>query len=174
MDYLFLARWSPWIVGIGIGALVWISFLFSNRAIGVSTAYTRMGGIIELFVRGEIVKEREYFKKFVPKVDWEWMLVLGVIIGSFISSILSGQFKVEFVPVFWSKAFGESIFLRLITALLGGVLVGFGARLAGGCTSGHGISGTSQLAVSSWMALILFFTGGIGTAMFLFNLIGGI
>ncbi|OKY79045.1 MAG: putative transporter component containing two sulfur transport domain [Candidatus Methanohalarchaeum thermophilum] len=174
MSCFFLARWSPWLVGVGIGVLVWLGFLFSNRAIGCSTAYARTGGILESFIRGKRVKDREYFKKFSPIVDWEWMLVLGVGIGSFFSAILSGQFKMEIVPVIWSNTFGRSIILRLVAALLGGVFIGFGSRLAGGCTSGHGISGSSQLALSSWLAFILFFTGGIATAMFLFNFIGGV
>ncbi len=174
MSWFFLARWSPWLVGIGIGILIWLGFLLSDRAIGCSTAYARTGGIIESFFRGEKVGNREYFLKFIPEIDWEWMLVLGVIVGSFLSAILSGQFGLEFVPVIWFNAFGGSIILRLIVALLGGILIGFGARLAGGCTSGHGISGSSQLAVSSWVAFSFFFVGGIATALFLFDFIGGV
>ena len=45
----------------------------------------------------------------------------------------------------------------------------FGARLAGGCTSGHGISGTLQLSVGSWIALVCFFIGGAATAMLMFG-----
>jgi uncharacterized membrane protein YedE/YeeE len=56
--------------------------------------------------------------------------------------------------------------------MLGGVFLGFGARWAGGCTSGHGISGTMQLAVSSWISAICFFIGGILMAQFLFKVIG--
>jgi len=174
MNWFFLARWSPWIVGIGIGILVWLGFLLSDRSIGCSTAYARTGGIIERLIRGKKVENREYFRKFAPTIDWEWMLVLGLIIGSFSSAILSGNFKVEVIPAIWSNVFGGSAILRLTAALFGGTLIGFGARLAGGCTSGHGITGSSQLAVSSWLAFVLFFAGGIATALFLFNFIGGI
>ena len=59
-------------------------------------------------------------------------------------------------------------FGRLISALLGGFLLGFGSRFASGCTSGHGISGTMQLAISSWLAAICFFVGGILTAFLIF------
>jgi len=52
---------------------------------------------------------------------------------------------------------------------VGGVILGMGARWAGGCTSGHGISGTLQLAVSSWLAVICFFIGGIVTAMVIYR-----
>ena len=56
-----------------------------------------------------------------------------------------------------------------MAALIGGILIGLGARWAGGCTSGHGISGTMQLAVSSWLAVVCFFIGGVFTATLLFN-----
>lgn len=174
MDWLLLDSWSPYVVGIGIGILVWLGFLLSDRSIGCSTAYARFGGILEGLFRGRDIKNREYFQEFVPKIDWEWMLVFGIVVGSFSSALLSGQFEVEVVPTIWSDAFGESAILRLFTAVAGGILIGFGVRLAGGCTSGHGISGASQLAVSSWLSLVLFFSGGILTAMFLFNFMGGI
>ncbi len=161
-------------MGVAIGILVLVGFLISNKALGCSTAYARTSGILEGFIRGEKVTDREYFLKVVPKIDWEWMLVLGIVFGSFLSAILSGQFEIELLPVVWVNTFGKSVILRLFTALTGGILIGFGARLAGGCTSGHGISGSSQLAVSSWLAFALFFVGGIATAMFLFDFIGGI
>jgi len=70
----------------------------------------------------------------------------------------------------WAARFGEgSHTLRLGTAFVGGIVMAFGARLAGGCTSGHGISGTMQLAVGSWIAVICFFVGGIAAAMLMFR-----
>jgi uncharacterized membrane protein YedE/YeeE len=60
-------------------------------------------------------------------------------------------------------------FARWIVAFIGGIVMGIGARWANGCTSGHGISGTLQLAVSSWLAAICFFIGGIVTAMLIYG-----
>ncbi|MFO7793007.1 MAG: YeeE/YedE thiosulfate transporter family protein [Candidatus Saliniplasma sp.] len=161
--------WSPYIVGAGIGVLVWLSFILSNKAIGCSTAYARTFGMLEKFVRGKKVEEKPYYKKFVPKIDWEWMLVLGVVIGAFLSSIISGSFRIEMIPLVWEETIGSSYIIRLIGALIGGILLGFGARMAGGCTSGHGISGTIQLALSSWLAFLFFFIGGILTAFLLYG-----
>ncbi|MFO7991454.1 MAG: YeeE/YedE thiosulfate transporter family protein [Thermoplasmata archaeon] len=169
MNPLTSELWSPYVVGFGIGVLVWLSFLLSNKAIGCSTAYARTFGMMEVLVRGKKVKEKLYYKKFVPKIDWEWMLVIGVIVGAFISSFLSGSFKVEMVPAIWEKSLGSSVLLRFVGAFIGGLLLGFGARMAGGCTSGHGISGTIQLALSSWLAFIFFFIGGILTAFLLYG-----
>ncbi len=169
MNALTSELWSPYIVGFGIGVLVWISFLLSNKAIGCSTAYARTFGMMERSVRGKKVEEKPYYKKFIPKIDWEWMLVLGVVVGAFISSMISGTFRVEMVPTLWENTFGASPILRFIGALAGGFLLGFGARMAGGCTSGHGISGTIQLALSSWLAFIFFFVGGILIAFLLYG-----
>lgn len=174
IEWLELTSWSPYIVGAGIGILVLISFILANRPIGCSTAYARTSGLIEKAFRGNNVDKKSYYKKFVPKLGWEMMLVIGVIIGAFISSYASGAFKYEMVPDLWSSAFGSSVLLRAAAALLGGFLIGFGARMANGCTSGHGISGTMQLAVSSWIAFICFFVGGFLTALFLYSFFGGV
>lgn len=172
MNWLSMVRWSPYVVGIGIGILSWFAFLLSDKPIGCSTAYARMSGMLERLVRGDRVLKKEYYQKFAPMVDWEWMLVVGVVIGAFISAQLSGAFHVLWVPSIWAASFGTSPALRWLVALIGGVLMGLGARWAGGCTSGHGISGTLQLAVSSWLAAICFFIGGIAAAMLIFHVLG--
>jgi uncharacterized membrane protein YedE/YeeE len=99
------------------------------------------------------------------------MLVVGMVVGALISSLLSGDFGWQWVPDRWAAAFGTSALLRVFVAFLGGIVLGFGARWASGCTSGHGISGTMQLAVSSWISAICFFVGGILMAQILFGLI---
>jgi len=172
MNWLSMVRWSPYMVGIGIGILSWFAFLLSDKPIGCSTAYARTSGMLERLVRGDRVLKKAYYQKFAPVVDWEWMLVVGVVIGAFISAQLSGAFHVLWVPSTWAASFGTGPVLRWLVALIGGVLMGLGARWAGGCTSGHGISGTLQLAVSSWLAAICFFIGGIAAAMLIFHIIG--
>jgi len=171
LEWLMMKQWSPYIVGIGIGILSWFSFLISDKPIGCSTAFTRTSGMIERLFSGKRVLEKNYYVRFPPIVDWEWMLVVGVIIGSFISAKLSGQFHMQWIPDTWSSTFGSALITRWLIALFGGVIIGFGARWAGGCTSGHGISGTLQLAVSSWLAVICFFVSGIITAMVIYKII---
>ena len=169
MEWLTMERWSPYVAGIGIGVLSCITFLLSDKFIGCSAAFSRTSGMIEKLFRGNIVAEKPYYKKFAPSIDWEWMLVLGVFIGAFLSARLSGQFQIAWVPNHWAAAFGNSLFTRWAVALVGGTIMGIGARWAGGCTSGHGISGTLQLAVSSWVAALCFFIGGILTATLVFS-----
>jgi hypothetical protein len=163
--------WSPYVVGIGIGILSWMTFLLSDKPIGCSKAYSRTSGMIERLFLGEKVAEKAYYKIFALEIDWEWMLVLGIFLGASISAILSGQFRAVWVPPRWADAFGHSFTVRWLVSLVGGIILGFGARWAGGCTSGHGISGTLQLAISSWLAAICFFIGGIITAMVIFHIL---
>lgn len=164
-------RWSPYVVGVGIGVLSWLTFLFSDKALGISTAYVRTPALLEKVFRGKKVDRRAYFQKYAPKIDWEWMVVAGVVIGAFLSAWSSGDFGWELVPSFWRDRMGASPVVRWLVALTGGIIMGVGARWAGGCTSGHGISGTLQLAVSSWLAALCFFIGGMATAMFLFHVL---
>jgi len=171
MEFLRAEQWSPYLVGALIGVLSWITFVISDKPIGCSTAFARTGGMIEKIFRGQKTEERPYYKKFAPAVDWEWMLVLGVIIGAFLSACLSGGFLWQWVPGCWSETVGTGRFARWVPALAGGIIMGFGARWAGGCTSGHGISGTLQLAVSSGLAALCFFAGGIASAMLIFHVL---
>lgn len=163
-----IAIWSPYLVGVLIGILSLLSFLISGKFLGASTAFARTAGMFEKLFVGKKVLEEPYYQKYKPVVEWQWMLVLGIVIGSFISARLSGQFHFQFLPDFWIAEFGRTPLLRLIVSLLGGFFMGLGARWAGGCTSGHGISGTLQLAISSWIAVICFFIGGIFTAFLLY------
>ena len=172
MELLTEVRWPPYAVGIGIGILSWFSFLISREPISCSTSFARTSGGIERLFRGKKVELKLYYQEIKLVVDWQGMLVLGIVIGSLISALLSGDFHWQWVPSRWAFTFGNSSVLRVIVALIGGVFLGFGARWAGGCTSGHGISGTLQLAVSSWISAICFFIGGILMAQFLFKVIG--
>jgi len=169
LELLTEAVWSPYIAGAGVGVMSVLSFLLANRPLGCSTAFAKTSGMVEMAVRGEKVKEHPYYRKFVPNIDGSWMIVVGVVIGAFISSILSGVFALSWVPAMWGNAFGYDAAVRLIAAFAGGVLLGFGARWAGGCTSGHGISGTLQLSVNSMIAAACCFVGGIVVAMIIYG-----
>jgi len=171
MAWLTMTPWSPYATGIGIGLLACLTFLLSNKPLACSTSFARTSGMIEKLFRGSKVAEKPYYQQFPPVVEWQWMLVVGVIIGAFISAVLSGEFSLTWVPGKWAEAFGEAPVLRLVVALVGGVFIGMGARWAGGCTSGHGISGTLQLTLSSWLAVVCFFIGGVATAMLVFHVL---
>jgi len=165
-------RWSPYLIGASIGILSWITFGLMNKALGTSTTFVRLAGLIESLFSKEHVAQNPYFAKYVvdkPAIDWQMMLVVGLVLGALLSSLLSKSRNVERVPELWAWRFGPSAALRYLGAFVGGVLVLVGARLAGGCTSGHGISGGLQFAVSSWIFFVSFFLAGIGTAFVMFG-----
>jgi uncharacterized membrane protein YedE/YeeE len=118
----------------------------------------------------EKVKANEYYQKKTPEVDWGVMLVIGIVIGAFISSMLSGDFKLMPIPLMWKTEISSSFLVRFLASIVGGMFLGIGARWAGGCTSGHGISGTSMLSVISWVATIGFFIGGIISAFLIYGI----
>jgi uncharacterized protein len=169
MRVLRMKRWSPYAVGALIGVLSWFAFLSVDRPIGVSTAVSRTAGMLSSIVAPRHVAANAYFTKFRPAVDWEWMLVVGLALGAWVSSRLSGEGPAEAVDSLWRQRFGSSALKRYAFALLGGIILMFGARLAGGCTSGHGISGSLQLALSGWLFFASVFASGILTAALLFG-----
>ncbi|SMP72478.1 hypothetical protein SAMN06265222_11590 [Neorhodopirellula lusitana] len=163
--------WSPYVVGGLIGLLSMLTFYFSNKPLGASTAYARVAGLIGLQVAPRHTRSLHYFRDNPPKIGWELMLVLSAIAGAFLSAWTGGELTGKFLPVMWQDRFGaDSHLLRAAVAFAGGLLMAFGARMAGGCTSGHGISGTLQLAIGSWVSAICFFIGGIIAAMLMYSM----
>lgn len=161
--------WSPYVVGALIGVLSLFTFYFSNKPLGASTAYARIAGMLGLLIAPKHTRSLKYFKDNPPKVGWELMLVVAVVAGAFLAAWTGGELTGQFLPAMWQERFGANSFLlRTCVAIAGGGLMAFGARMAGGCTSGHGISGTLQLAIGSWISAICFFIGGIITAMLMY------
>ena len=161
--------WSPYLVGALIGVLSMVTFYFSDKPLGVSTAYARLAGLIgNLFSKGH-TETLKYYQDEKPKIDWEVMLMFGVILGAFTAAYTGGEITAAWVPPLWEERFGPSVGLRAAVAFLGGAIMAYGARLAGGCTSGHGISGALQLSVSSWIALACFFITAVATAKLLYR-----
>lgn len=163
--------WSPYAVGCGIGVLSWLTFLFSNHPLGISTAFAKTAGMIEQAIRGSKVAEKLYYQENKPGIDWQWMLVIGVFCGALVSAWLSGTFRWEWAPLMWEEAFGGGILARQAVAIVGGICIGFGARWGCGCTSGHGISGAMQLVLGSWLSAACFFIAGIGTALLIYRVL---
>lgn len=162
--------WSPYLVGGLIGLLSMATFYWSDKPIGVSTAYARIAGMLGKIVAPRYTLGLNYFKETQPVIEWEVMLLAGILIGSLLAAWSGDQLVSRWIPELWQTRFGEdSVIPRLVSAFVGGIAMAFGARLAGGCTSGHGISGALQLSIGSWIALLCFFLGGIAAAIPLFG-----
>lgn len=161
--------WSPYLVGALIGLLSMATFYFSNKPLGVSTAYARVAGLIGNLLARSHTESLSFYQETKPKIEWGVMLVFGMLLGAVIAAVTGGEFTASWVPSLWEQRFGADVAPRLGMAFVGGAIMAFGARLAGGCTSGHAISGALQLSVSSWVALVCFFVAAVATAHLLYR-----
>ena len=166
---LYEKAWSPYAAGIVIGLLQIPAFLLIETALGASSSYVTIGGTIASWLDPSIL-QIDYVAKHVAATGknwWQVALVGGIAVGAFLSARLSGAAREPISPI-WARALGSaSPALRYLVAFVAGFVMLFGARIADGCTSGHGLSGMAQLAVGSTIAVAAMFAGGIGTAMLL-------
>ena len=161
--------WNPYLAGALSGLVSIGSVWFVGKYLGASTTFVRTTGMVEKLFSPERVAKMPYFIKEAPMIDWQWMFVVGIAIGAFIAAVTSGSFRIQLVPDMWEKRFGPWVFWRGFIAFVGGVIAMFGARLADGCPSGHGLSGGLQLSAGSYIALICFFVGGLISANWLYK-----
>ncbi len=124
--------WNPYIAGALTGLLLVFSVWFTGKYVGASTTFVRSAGYIERVFDAERVSRMEYFKKEMPKIDWQFLFVVGIFIGALISSTTSQSFRWQAVPSRWKARFGPSVPKRAVAAVLGGAIAMFGARLADG------------------------------------------
>ena len=155
---LFVDRWPFWAGGAAIGAFVLVFLASTGRALGVSTGYADACSV-----------------PFDPEARRSWRLpfLAGILGGGFLAALASGQLEPTHAMGMFDTLVGSSVALKAVVFTFGGVLLGFGARLAGGCTSGHGIVGVAQLARSSLIATAVFMATGILFTNFIVHTLGG-
>ena len=152
--------WPWWLSGLLIGLVVPLLYLLSGKAFGISTSFQQVGAMCLPFSR------LSYFRDYDWKAGfWRLVFVLGIGCGGFLGVHGLSESTVEFLPSDFASYSGV---LRLF---LGGFLVGFGTRYAGGCTSGHAITGIANFNGPSVVATIFFFVGGLGVTWVFGNLI---
>lgn len=121
------------------------------------------------------LEENPVIKRFSEKPDAliEFFLLIGLIIGGFTASKLSGTFASENIPAVWEKYHGKNLANRYIFVIVGSILLGYGAALSSGCTTGNILQGWAHLSLGSIVAGISFFAAGIVTAKLLYPKVGG-
>ena len=132
MNWLTKEELSPYLAGALSGVVLILSVLIAGKFFGASTTFARSAGMIENLFSVERVAGLDYFIKYVPKIDWQFMFVVGVLVGSLIASTTSHTFQWQANPDMWVLRFGLSQSKRAIVAFIGGAIAIFGARLAGG------------------------------------------
>ncbi len=161
--------WNPYVAGSLAGALSVASAWFAGKYFGASTTFVRATAAIEGAVAPAHASSLEYLVKNAAKWDWQAFFMVGIFLGALAAALLFGDFKAETVPPMWRKRFGGSVAKRGAVAFIGGMIAMYGARLADGCPSGHGLSGSLQLAVSGFVALFFFFTAGAVVARMVYG-----
>ncbi len=134
MTWLRREDWSWWQAGLLLGLLNMFAFWSVGHYLAVSTTFSRAAGMLVGVVAPEHVANNAYWKVVRPIVDWQFMLVLGIPVGAWLAARL-GRREVSFstaLPEAWVNRFGTSRARRWAIGIFGGVLVGFGARLADG------------------------------------------
>lgn len=124
--------WSPYLAGALSGLVLILSVLVAGKYFGASTTFVRSAGMVEKIFSPERVSKMAYFISKVPKFDWQWMFVVGILIGALVSSTTGGTFRWKAVPDMWGARYGSGRLKRGIVAFIGGLVAMFGARLAGG------------------------------------------
>jgi hypothetical protein len=151
--------------GIVLAVLDAVVFLtaVSNRPIGASTTYPYVGDLMTGLT------QNDYFTAIEKPGHWELIFLAGAFLSGIVVSLLRKDFKIQLIHSGWAKTEGNSPMKRVVWAFIGGFILLFGARMAGGCTSGHVISGGMQVAVSSLLFGAFVFAGLLFTGKFFYR-----
>ncbi len=151
--------WSPYIAGVVLGLTLLAVFFVMGRGLGASGAVSLMSGVGLHAVAPGYAGSLKYFSQYLdspsPLLNWNLFLLAGVFLGALAGALFSGNFKMQF-----DRGASMTIGRRLLTAFTGGLIMGFAARLARGCTSGIALTGGAQLALSGWIFVIAMFAAG--------------
>ena len=157
---------NPYVIGVFLGLVLLFAFYTMGRGVGSSASFSRISAFGMALVAPEHTQTNAYFSKYFgsgrsPLMAWLVFLSLGAGLGALFSAFIANRIKGEVVR---GPAIGVSA--RLWLALGGGILSGFAARLARGCTSGQALTGASELALGSWVFMFCIFGGAYATAYF--------
>jgi uncharacterized membrane protein YedE/YeeE len=152
------------VAGAGIAAVTLCLLVLANRRLGVSTGFEDLCSL---------VLRQPYFRResLLSSRVWRLPFIAGLVLGGALSAITSVGWR----PVWKLGMFDARIGLgpvgKLVWMFVGGLFIGFGTRLGGGCTSGHGIFGMSNLEMPSILTTMTFVAGGIATTQLLYRVV---
>ncbi|MCF6204920.1 MAG: YeeE/YedE family protein [Methylococcaceae bacterium] len=187
-NFIYQNQWDWRTSGFALG-LVFILAVALVKPIGVSTQFVILDGIVWNFFADDVtVKSSDsntgysssnaylnksggkYAKSISNPANYSFVFVLAMVAGGFIASKLQVTEENNTTPPnVWKERFDNPTSKRYLTTFLGGVLVLFGARLAGGCTSGHMMSGIMQTSLSGYLFALSAFATAIPLAIFMYN-----
>lgn len=156
-------KWLYAGIGLAILNAIIILTVASDRPIGASTSYPYFADALT----GTI--NNDYFSRIQKPGHWELIFLGGAFLAGLTFSLIRKDFKITLIHDNWRKYKGSSPARRIIWSFVGGFILIFGARMAGGCTSGHILSGGMQLAVSSLVFAVFVFTAFLATGHFFYK-----
>lgn len=159
--------WNPYVSGIGLGLVLLAAFVIMGRGLGASGAFSTVVAVGVNEVAPSQTQDNSFYQGYLgdgtqsPFKNWLVFEVIGVVIGGFISGSLAGRIKKTV-----EKGERITISKRLVYAFTGGALMGIGAKLARGCTSGQALTGGALLSVGGWAFMLMVFAGAYIMAYF--------
>lgn len=159
--------WNPYVAGFGLGLVLLASFVIMGRGLGASGAFSTLVAAGAATIAPEHARANQFYAEYLgdgsqnPLMDWLVFEVIGVLIGGFISGTLAGRTRrgIDRGPAVSNR-------IRLVYAFAGGGIMGIGAKLARGCTSGQALTGGALLNVGSWAFMMCVFAGAYAMAYF--------
>ncbi len=152
--------WPAWVAGVALGLVLLLTFYMTGHGLGASGAATHVIAGLGLTLAPIATHANDYLGPKVaqgnPMGSWITWEVLGIAIGALVASFMAGRFRVQL-----DGAHSVGKWQRLLRALAGGLISGFGARVSAGCTSGLGLSGAATLGIAAFVFLGLFFAVGL-------------
>lgn len=157
---------NPYLAGIGLGLVLLTAFVVMGRGLGASGAFTTVVAVGVQAVAPVHAQASEFYKEYLPAntnplKNWLVFEVAGVIVGGLISGSLAGRVKRVV-----DRGQNATANMRMTYAFFGGALMGFGSKLARGCTSGQALTGGALLSVGSWTFMLAVFASAYAVAYF--------
>ena len=170
LELLKQKEWSPYLAGVLLGVVYILSIALAGIIPGASGGFENIAGLVAKFISTDLANNA-YFKFVMPPgISWEVILLAGIFVGAFVSAKISGDFHLAAVPdAQWRKMFGNSVWKRWAVAFVGGIILEYGAGIAGGCTSGLAVGGGLFLAPAAFIFMAGMFGAGIPTALLMYR-----
>jgi uncharacterized membrane protein YedE/YeeE len=152
------------LAGIGIAGITLALLFLGNHRLGISTGFDDICSLVlptPYFKRAAVVSGR----------GWRFPLLIGLVLGGFLSAALGGGWEPTWALGMFDSAVGLGPAGKLAWMFVGGLFIGFGTRLAGGCTSGHGIFGLANLEFPSLLSTVSFMAAGIVTTQIVYRVL---
>jgi len=161
-NHLAPIHWA--LAGALLGGITLLLLWFTNQRLGISTGFENLCALVvntPYLARGEIRDSQ----------SWRLPFLGGLVLGGCLSAVLGGGWSPTWSLGMFDQVFGLGPAAKVAWMFAGGLFIGFGTRMAGGCTSGHGIFGMSNLEPASLVATLSFMAGGVATTQLIYRVI---